>query len=198
MDPVHPTMSVHQREQPEPPDPPPTATQPPQTPPLPTHLQPATMTPQPPRYLLPPRQPSTVVQPALDLELLRELEALQLSTVNETPSASRQAEESLSMQFNLLVRLPENQTSGRPLSIGEICQHLCWVWAHSYAVPGHYLGTHGGLGSSAGFQHPLQLGASDPAQNPAGNGGGRGSARWLLPLQHPQHTTAFPRAPEEP
>jgi len=65
---------------------------------------------------------------------VRELEALQLSTANKTPTSSRQAEESLTTQFNLLVRLLENQTSGCPLSIDEISQHLRRVWAQSYAT----------------------------------------------------------------
>ncbi|KAG0529650.1 hypothetical protein BDA96_05G116300 [Sorghum bicolor] len=89
-------------------------------------------------YMPPPRRPSMVVQAAtsaaprappstqpttaLDVDLVRELQVLHLSTANETPSSSRQA------------RLPENQTSGRPLSIDEICQHLRRVWANNYAA----------------------------------------------------------------
>ncbi|OQU83343.1 hypothetical protein SORBI_3005G110418, partial [Sorghum bicolor] len=133
MDPDHPPISAHQREQPKPPDP----SQPLQTIPLPPHPQPTTM-PLQICYMPPPRRPSMVVQAAtsaaprappstqpttaLDVDLVRELQVLHLSTANETPSSSRQA------------RLPENQTSGRPLSIDEICQHLRRVWANNYAA----------------------------------------------------------------
>jgi len=62
-------------------------------------------------------------------------------------------------------------------------------------VPGHYLGPLGGLDSSAGLQRPLQLGAPTSTSASPGNGGGHGSARLLLPLQHAQWSMASPRAP---
>jgi hypothetical protein len=68
----------------------------------------------------------------------------------------------------------------------------------SSQIPSPYLSPLGGLGSRGGLQHPRQLDVPVTALNPSTNGDGRGSARQLLPLQHSRHTTASPRAPEEP
>jgi hypothetical protein len=68
------------------------------------------------------------------LELVQALEALQASASTATASSSSQEEESLTTQYNLLVKLPENQSSPSPLTIQQISQQLRTAWSGSYAA----------------------------------------------------------------
>lgn len=83
-------------------------------------------------------------QPAnqLDLDLVQALENLQVSTQNEVPgsSNSRQQEEALETQFNLLIQIPDNQGQPRPLNITQVSTALKQAWGERYAAVNHVEG----------------------------------------------------------
>lgn len=70
----------------------------------------------------------------MDLELVQALEALQVSTRGTPASLSREQEESLETQYNLLLMIPENQGSRRPITIHQVSQDLHQAWGTRYAA----------------------------------------------------------------
>ena len=72
--------------------------------------------------------------PQMDPSLMQALEALQVSTRDTPAGTSREQEEALETDFNMLIKIKENQGSPRPLTIHQVSRDLRQTWGERYAA----------------------------------------------------------------